>query len=107
MSIDALKTQAGYCDPDYAVCCQACDHCVQLKRNYKCVRYGFIVAKNAVCREGFVARPADSMVQKLYGGPSGSGQKGGSYGLQEGMREEVVRQEDGEEVREEVREVIA
>jgi len=67
MSAEALKTQAGYCDPVYEVCCVNCDNCVQLKRNYKCLRYGFIVSKTAVCREGFVARPADSMVQKLYG----------------------------------------
>lgn len=38
MSIETLKAQAGYCD---------------LKRNYKCLRHGFIVSKTAVCREGF------------------------------------------------------
>lgn len=66
MNIEAIKTQAGYCDPEYDVCCEKCDYCVQLKRNYKCIRYGFIVSKAAVCRAGFTPRPADSMMQQLY-----------------------------------------
>ena len=72
MSIETIKAQAGYCDTVYKACCGNCDYCVQLKRNYKCLRHGFIVSKTAVCREGFTERPADSMMQRLYGGAKGA-----------------------------------
>lgn len=97
--IEAAKTQAGYCDPHYTVCCGGCEFCVRLKRNYKCLTLNFIVSKDAVCRRFFTPRPADSMLQMLYGGPSRSGQKGGGNGSQEvqGSREEA-REEAREEV---------